>query len=100
VRKAIKASSAATDAAREAVQERDAKTANTYASASRNLATTAGISNDKAAAAHGKPTQIAAHPSIDEIKAGLEKLGLLVEDDSPVIDAEVIPSPQIESRDD
>ncbi len=45
------ASSAATEAAEAAIAEGNAKTANTYASASRNLATTAGISTDKAAAA-------------------------------------------------
>jgi hypothetical protein len=88
VLKAIKASSAATEAAEAAVKDGDAKTANSYASASRNLATTVGISNDKASAAHGRPTEIAQPPNPDEILRKLAQLGLVVE--VAPIDAEVV----------
>jgi hypothetical protein len=56
-----------------------------------------GISNDKSAAAHGPPTQIAEVPDCNAAIAGLKRLGLIVEDDTPVIDAEVVPSLQIKN---
>jgi hypothetical protein len=73
------------------VKQGDAKTANSYASAARNLATVAGISNDKAAAAHGRPTEISERPGPETVRValeGLRRLGVL--DPEPVVDAQVV----------
>jgi hypothetical protein len=86
-RKALKATGDATAAAREMVKQGDAKTANSYASAARNLATVAGISNDKASAAHGRPTVIERRVDIPRALARLVQMGVIETEPGEVIDA-------------
>ncbi len=60
------------------------------ASTARNLATVAGISNDKAAAAHGKPTEALQRSDPKATLAALRRMRLIDESDAEPIDAEVV----------
>ena len=55
----------------------------------------AGITNDKAAAAHGKPTEITQPRSLGDIMKRLERLGVLERGPQP-IDAEVVQDAELE----
>jgi hypothetical protein len=70
--------------------EGDHRAANTYASAARNLATVAGIANDKSAAADGRPTQIIEPADPEAILQRLKQLGVVIDPGEPAVDAEVV----------
>lgn len=89
---ALKATGKAVEKMEERLRDDDVKGANTAASAARNAATVAGICNDKAAAAHGRPTEIPAAPDVGATIAALARMGVLDDINNPAlqIDAEVV----------
>ena len=91
-RDALRATHKAMDRAEDRLAADDVRGANSAASAARNLATVAGITNDKAALAHGRPTSLTEHRrSPDELFAALRRIdpGLVVDDDEPIEATEV-----------